>query len=62
MDECKPLLYGVEAVIKIIDLGFAFDDESYMASGRGLHSSTLQLNLGAFCVTGGAARDCFGGV
>jgi len=30
--------------------------------GRGLHSSTLQLNLSAFCVTGGAFRGCFGGV
>ena len=28
--------------------------------GRGLHSSTLQLNLSAFCVTGGADRGCFG--
>ena len=30
--------------------------------GRGLHSSTLQLNLSAFCVTGGAVRGCLGGV
>ena len=30
--------------------------------GRGLHSSTLQLNLSTFCVTGGAVRGCFGGV
>jgi len=30
--------------------------------GRGLHSSTLQLNLSAFRVTWGAVRDCFGGV
>jgi hypothetical protein len=30
--------------------------------GRALHSSTLQLNLSAFCVTGGAVRGCFGGV
>jgi len=30
--------------------------------GRGLHSSTLQLNLSAFCVTGGAVMSCFGGV
>ena len=29
--------------------------------GRGLHSSTLQLNLGAFCVTGGAVQGLFGG-
>jgi hypothetical protein len=33
-----------------------------IVSGRGLHSSTLQLNLSAFCVTGGAVRGCFGGV
>jgi hypothetical protein len=32
------------------------------AVGRGLHSSTLPLNLSAFCVTGGAVRGCFGGV
>jgi len=30
------------------------------ARGRGSHSSTLQLNLSAFCVTGGAFRGCFG--
>jgi hypothetical protein len=30
--------------------------------GRGLHSSTLKLNLSAFCVTGGAVRGCFEGV
>jgi len=28
--------------------------------GRGLHSSTLQLNLSAFCETGGAVWECFG--
>jgi hypothetical protein len=28
--------------------------------GRGLHSFTSQLNLSAFCMTGGALRDCFG--
>jgi len=32
------------------------------AAGRGSHSSTLQLNLSAFCVTGGAVRGCSGGV
>jgi hypothetical protein len=32
-------------------------------SWQGLtHSSTLQLNLSAFCVTGGAVRGCCGGV
>jgi len=31
------------------------------AMGRGLHSSTLQLNLSTFCVTEGAVRGCFGG-
>ena len=31
-------------------------------TGRGLHSSTLQLNLSAFSVTGGAVRGWFGGV
>jgi len=29
--------------------------------GWGLLSSTLQLSLSAFCVTGGAVRGCFGG-
>jgi len=33
-----------------------------LLSGRGLHSSTLQLNLSAFCVTGAALRGCFGDV
>jgi len=26
--------------------------------GRGLHSSTFQLNLSALCVIGGARRGC----
>jgi len=30
--------------------------------GRGLHLSTLQVNLSAFCVTGDGVRGCFGGV
>jgi hypothetical protein len=30
--------------------------------GRGLHSSTIRLNLRAFCGIGGAARGCLGGV
>ena len=29
--------------------------------GRGLHSSTFRLNLGAFCGIGGAFRGCLGG-
>jgi hypothetical protein len=33
-----------------------------MGGGRGLHSSTLQLNFSALCVTGGAVRGCLGGV
>jgi len=40
----------------------AMDRPMWVAPGRGLHSSTLQLNLSAFCVTGGAVRGCFGGV
>ena len=28
--------------------------------GKGLHSSTLQLNLSAFCGIGGARRGCPG--
>ena len=32
-----------------------------MMAGRGLHSSTLQLNLSAFYVTGGTVRGCFRG-
>jgi len=35
---------------------------AWIAAGRALHSSTLQLNLSAFCVTGGAGRGCFGDV
>ena len=30
--------------------------------GRGLHSSTFQLNLSAFCGIGGTFRGCLGGV
>jgi len=33
-----------------------------LPAGRGLHSSTLQLNLSAFCVTRGAGRGYFRGV
>ena len=44
-----------------------FEQASHVATmarpkSRGLHSSTLQLNLCAFCVTGRAMRGCFGGV
>jgi DnaJ-class molecular chaperone len=35
---------------------------SQSGGGRGLHSSTVQLNSSAFWVTGGAVRGCFGGV
>jgi len=38
------------------------DTGSAQAPGRGLHSSSLRLNLSAFCVTGLAVRGCFGGV
>ena len=30
--------------------------------GRGLHSSTFQLNVSAVCGIGGAFRKCVGGV
>jgi len=30
--------------------------------GRGLHSSTYQLNVNAFCRIGDALRGCLGGV
>jgi len=30
--------------------------------GRGLHSSTIRLNVSAFCGTGGAFRGCLGGI
>jgi hypothetical protein len=29
---------------------------------RGLHSSTFQLNVSAFCGTGSASKDCLGAV
>ena len=35
---------------------------STLTSGRGLHSSTLSLNLSAFCGIGGACRGCLAGV
>ena len=37
---------------------FNFDDG---ASGRGLHSSTSQLNVSVFCGIGGVLRGCVGG-
>jgi len=30
--------------------------------GRGLHSSTIRLNVSALCGIGGARRGCLGGV
>jgi len=38
------------------------DQAILQPAARGSHSLTLQLNLSAFRVTGGAVRDCFGGV
>jgi hypothetical protein len=35
---------------------------STLLYGRGLHSFTSQLNLSAFCGTGGTFRGCPGGV
>ena len=49
MDECKPLDDGM------------FDVVAVKKAGRGLHSSTSQLNLSAFYGKGGARRcsPCF---
>ena len=61
VDECKPLPEAqeeVEVEVQAEDWG-----DCRNAPGiRGLHSSTLQLNLSAFCVTGDAVRGCFGAV
>jgi len=38
------------------------DVEAAGAAGRGLHSSTSQLNVSAFCGIGGAFRGCLSGV
>jgi hypothetical protein len=45
-----------------VDGAAAADVRQLLLIGRGLHSSTLQLNLSAFCVTWGAVKGCFGGV
>jgi hypothetical protein len=42
--------------------GLEAAEDAFTPRIRGLHSSTLQLNLSASCVTGGALRGCFGGV
>ena len=69
MNECKPLLPGhqkrkvakranflekirVATAVKMKKKG------KKGPSGRGLHSSTLQLNLSALYGSGGAPRDC----
>jgi hypothetical protein len=52
--------FPVDAAITVDD--GAFFDDGKRESGRSLHSSTLQLNLSACCVTGGAVVDFFGGV
>ena len=69
MDECKPLLEGdnICAGKKLLHSDAAGTDEYFanvecMVSGRGLHSFTFQLNVSAFCGTGGAFRGCLGGV
>ena len=36
--------------------------ETWAAHGRGLHSSTFQLNLSAFCGIGSASGGCLWGV
>ena len=41
MDECKPLVVGAAAALRGLDI----NSGEYMAMGRGLHSSTSQLNL-----------------
>ena len=41
---------------------YCFFATAILNDGRGLHSSTFQLNLSAFCGIGDAFRDCLGGV
>ena len=45
MDECKPLVGGRRGQ-QAVDVHVDFDDDD---PGRGLHSSTFQLNLSLFC-------------
>jgi len=49
---------------RLQSMGFARAEarEALEAAGRGLHSSTVRLNVSAFCGTGGALRGCLGGV
>jgi len=59
----KPLLGAInERLSADEELSFIKLNGNSKVGPRGLHSSTLQLNLSAFCVTGGAVRSCFGGV
>ena len=52
MDECKPLVAGdIEAHVK-------YSEEEARIAGRGLRSSTSQLNLSALYGMGGARMDC----
>ena len=71
MDECKPLAAGIRNGLALaakmtscahtLNFGGGAGLDGGNA-GRGLHSSTLQLNLSAFCVTGGAVRGYLRGV
>jgi hypothetical protein len=53
VDACKPLMRGGTGGV---------DAVARAGTRQGLTLVHFQLNLSAFCVTGGAVRVCFGGV
>ena len=57
MDECKPLGIGILSTAMPFELSASHRD-----LGRGLHSSTFQLNLSAFYGLGSASRGYSGGL
>ena len=65
MDECKPRPGGPllsKNFLMFVCAGLVFFGISTHMAGRGLHSSTLGLNVSAFCGMGGASRGGLGGV
>jgi len=58
VDECKPLAGGAPQEVPAHDVRGEVRRAALRGGGRGLHSSTLQLNLSALYGIGGARRDC----
>jgi len=56
---CMPGMPGIPGIIPCIP---GIPPAMPMPHIRGLHSSTFQLNLSAYCGIGGACKGCLGGV